>query len=472
MNLGHVVRVAALMVAAALLLVPAGASAAKKGGKKKDKPLVVCKHGCKYRTIQKAVDKAGKGDTIKIKPGKYVEGVYVTGKRKKGLTITGSKAKKAKKVIIEGKNAQSGDGSGVANNGIEVRDVSKVTVKNLLVRNFANNGIFFYDSNTGDKKKTCKDFNAKNTYTAYNRSYGVYAFGCIGGKITKSSGWGHGDSAFYIGATPYPQKKPKRTVLAKNKAFENVLGYSGTNSHYVDIKNSDYYNNGAGIVPNTLDSEPFEPTSDSVIRNNNVFWNNFNYFLPNSGVDTVSDGLGELDGLGTLQYPTGAGVILFGAQNWKVENNNIFGNFKWGVATFSDPFNDGDDAISVGNQIVNNKMGRNGTDTNAVDFWNDGSGSGNCWSNNNSSTFEPTPNDSATIEQLYPSTCPAPVVPPNPGATGTSFGNTAMVGQLLGYVLSSDSKPPENQECSWIQHEHPKFKKYKPVDVTPGPVCN
>ena len=41
-----------------------------------------------------------------------------------------------------------------------------------------------------------------------------------------------------------------------------MLGYSGTNSKYVDITDSDFYNNGVGVVPNTLDSEPFEPTAD------------------------------------------------------------------------------------------------------------------------------------------------------------------------------------------------------------------
>ena len=34
-------------------------------------------------------------------------------------------------------------------------------------------------------------------------------------------------------------------------------------------------------------------------------------------------------------------------------------------------------------------MGRGGTDTNAVDFFSDGSGSGNCYSGNVSSTFDP-----------------------------------------------------------------------------------
>ena len=40
-----------------------------------------------------------------------------------------------------------------------------------------------------------------------------------------------------------------------------MLGYSGTNSAYMVIKNSNFYNNGIGLVPNTLDSEPFEPTA-------------------------------------------------------------------------------------------------------------------------------------------------------------------------------------------------------------------
>ena len=46
--------------------------------KKKPKTLDVCKHGCKYRTIQEAVDDdRARTTTIKVKPGKYIEGVVV-----------------------------------------------------------------------------------------------------------------------------------------------------------------------------------------------------------------------------------------------------------------------------------------------------------------------------------------------------------------------------------------------------------
>jgi len=482
MNFRPAIRLLTALLALAMLAVPASAVAGKGGkGKHKNKALVVCKHGCKYRTISKAVKKAGKtkktDDMIKVKPGKYVEGVQVLGKKYKGLTIAGT-SKNAEKAIIEGKNAQLPGGLGVANNGIEIADASNVTIKNLWVRNFQTNGVFWHDTNTDDNKATCKNSVAKNVDVSFNRSYGLFMFGCEGGSFNESQGWGHGDSAYYIGATPF-QDNPKKTVLKNLNGYENVLGYSGTNSKYVTIKDSNFYNNGIGLVPNTLDSEPFEPSGSGVIKDNNIFWNNFNYFLDASPVKTVSNGLGTLPpelGGGTLQYPTGIGVALFGSDGWKVTDNDIFGNFMWGVAMFSDPVgNEGDDALSQNNQVTDNEMGRDGTDTNGhYDFWVDGSGSGNCFSGNDSSTFAPDPGPPAnpahaTVAELYPP-CPVPAgTQPNNGATGTSLGNPFLqLGQLLPYV-STD--PPENQECEWNQHSHPKFKKFKPLDIKPGPTC-
>ena len=87
MNRRLIVRIATAFLAVAMLAVPASAIAGK-GGKSKNKPLVVCKHGCKYRTIQKAVNKAGKtdkkNDVIKVKPGKYVEGVMLPARSSTG----------------------------------------------------------------------------------------------------------------------------------------------------------------------------------------------------------------------------------------------------------------------------------------------------------------------------------------------------------------------------------------------------
>lgn len=457
-------RIALLALVAVFAVMPATALA------KKSKTLEVCKHGCDYRTIQDAVDHSKKNGTIDIQPGTYKEGVDVIGSKYDGLTIQGTK-KNAKKVVLQGKNAKDSQGQ-PANNGIEVEGADGVRVLNLTATNYLANGIHFVGPDSGKDAGPCKGYLAKNVIVAFNRAYGVFAFNCIGGRMTQSVGYGQGDSAYYVGATP-PQANPKWTKLDHLDAYENVLGYSGTNSKYVKITDGNYYNNGVGIVPNTLDSEPYEPSANGIIENNNIFWNNFNYFLPNSRVKTVSGGLGTLGTL-TINYPTGVGIVLLGSTGWVIQNNNIFGNFKWGAAAISDAIGNcegppvdgcptGDDAMSVDNQFLNNQMGRSGTDTNAVDFFVDGSGRGNCFQGNVSSTFDPSA--TAINANLYP-TCPAP--PPPLSGTGQPAGDPSQFGDLAGYVLST---PADTQECSWTRHSHPAFEKFKPLDLTPGPTC-
>lgn len=440
-------RVAVSLTLALSLLAIAGPAAADA------EVFNVCKRGCEFRKIQSAVNASGRNDVVKVKPGKYVEGVLIQGHRHDGLTIRGT-GKRPRAVILEGKGARV-RGS-LAQNGIDATRVHRLKVINLWARNYQANGIFFHEG--------CTDYLMKNLVVSFNRAYGLFAFNCKGGRMTRSVGYGHGDSAFYIGQTP-PQADPNWTSLDHLKAYMNVLGYSGTNSRYVNIHDSDFFNNGIGIVPNTLDSEKFEPTENGVIQDNNIFWNNFNYFLPASKVETVSHGLGtigEPPNEVTLQFPTGVGIALSGAENWVVKDNRIFGNFKWGLLTASIPFNDGDDAISRNNRIINNRMGRGGTDTNAFDFFADGSGSGNCFEGNTSSTFDPS--GSATLDFLYP-LCPAP--PPPASGSGTSSADSGQFGDIAAYI---GSDPPENQECSWTKHPHPPFKGYKPLNV-PGAQC-
>ena len=142
-----------------------------------------------------------------------------------------------------------------------------------------------------------------------------------------------------------------------------------------------------------------------MIQNNNIFWNNFNYFLPNSPVKTVSGGLGRSATARSTTRPESAWSCSAPTAG-SVKNNQIFGNFMWGVAAFSDPFNEGDDAINKNNQFVDNKMGRDGTDTNQFDFFNDGSGQGQLLQGQQSldaSTSRPTAQHPTSF--LYPS-CP------------------------------------------------------------------
>ncbi len=434
------------------------------GAKAGTKTYEVCKHGCKYRKIQQAVDavKNGSKSVIAIDKGTYAEGVIVNGHKYDGLKIRGT-GKNPCDVVLNGKHAViSGPaGSGAAQNGIEGENVNNLKVLNLYTKNYAANGIFIHaDPSKGNE--TCHGFKMKNDWASFNTSYGLFAKHCIGGSITDGKAWGQGDSGIYIGETP-PQGpgtkagKPKWTNISHNLLFKNVLGYSGTNSKYVDLHDNVVYNNGAGIVPNTLDSEEFEPAATGKIRKNLIFWNNFDYYKPDSPVKSVG-GLGG----GAIHYPTGIGVALFGTTGWRVYDNKVFGNFMWGIAEFSDPTNS--DALNQYNEVTNNELGLGGKDTNRFDLFNDGSGSHNCFAGNTTST-EDIQAGSTQGPLLYPALCPNTLSPPTGGGTGTVNGDGAQVAELATYVTA---QPPCKQEDSWVVHSHPKFKDYKPYNAPGG----
>ncbi len=414
---------AGLAASPALAQKPKGTQAAKTP---KKMVFEACKHGCRYRTIQRAVDAAGAFKfkspktkvVVAIRPGKYVEGVVVDGTARRNdfedLTIEGTK-KNRQKVILEGKNAKGE--LGAAQNGIEAISVDGLVMRNMWARNYQSNGFFVHAS--GEEGQHCADYTMDNLLASGNRSYGLFAKNCRGGKMVDSAGYRQGDSAFYVGETPCDkrnwtayattpcQQKPDWTLLKNDRSYENVLGYSGTNSKYVKIVESAFYNNGAGIVPNTLDSEGYEPNGWNIIERNDVFWNNYNYFLAASAFHTVSEGLGELGGQ-TINYPTGAGILLYGGDGNVVRRNDVFGNYKWGIASFSGPgetfvANEGNEAKNVNNQITENTMGREGADPNGeYDLWNDGTGGGNCWSGNSAGASFAPGNGSVPLEHALP----------------------------------------------------------------------
>ena len=93
----------------------------------------------------------------------------------------------------------------------------------MKAEHFAANGFFI---------NNCKGYLMKNLIAGFNHSYGLYVFKCIGGRMTESVGYGNGDSAFYVGGTPF-QKHPEKTLIDHDTGYKNVLGYSGTNSKYI-----------------------------------------------------------------------------------------------------------------------------------------------------------------------------------------------------------------------------------------------
>jgi hypothetical protein len=383
--------------------------------------LKVGKHA-RFKTIQAAVKAAKAGDTIRVAHGTYKGQVKLSGAAKRYIQIIGD-VKHPNKVVVELKGIHGAN----AQNGFFILGADQVRVAGIQAQHYKANGFFALN---------VKGYKFDHDIAKWGGTYGVYAFNSYGGVISDSVGAWNNDSGFYIGQTP-PQTKPTRSIATRLKAYGNVIGWSGTNMRYVTITKSQFWNNGTGIVPNTLDSEKFPPPSDNVIANNDVFWNNFNYY---DGAPFVR----RKTKVGDIPYPVGVGVLLFGGHNNIVENNRIYGNWLAGYAGIQAvTLKNQSLATLVGNQVTGNQFNLNGTDLNGRDLYYDGDGSDNCFGSN-TGVVTMAPTDGSTFAAC-------PFSGPN------AFSSEA---QQQGFQWAADA----THEAGWIQHPHAAKKGYLPLE--------
>jgi Right handed beta helix region len=383
--------------------------------------LTVCKHGCKYRTIQSAVDKAKAGDTVKVKSGTYREGVTVLGSSKRYLKLVGN-AGDPSKVVLDGSR-----GTKVPlQNGVRVDGANKVTINGFTARHYNGNG--FYVVNVDG-------YELNHLNATLVGVYGIYAFNSIGGVMENSEASYNSDSGFYIGQTP-KQTTPERSIVRNVKSFGNVLGFSGTNMRYVTITKSQWFNNGAGIVPNALDSEKYAPPEDNVITDNDIFWNNFNYY---AGAPFKMKKQAT-----ATPYPIGVGVLLFGGRRSEVSNNRVYGNYLVGVGALKQILlKQADAADLIGNQVHDNHFGLGGADLNGRELFYDGSGTDNCFGPNDGVTTT-TPADGSTF---------APCA-----FTGANAFNQAAQTEAINWSLDP------THEANWLKHPHAAKAGFTPLE--------
>jgi hypothetical protein len=421
-------RIAPLVVLVAALAAPAAASAQNypppsQPGPLQSKPkgphhtYTVChkKHRCDFRKIQKAVNHARGGDTIRVRNGVYREAVMINGHKKRYLRLIGNR-KHPRKVVLRAK--------GKMQNGVFVNNADKVTIDGFFARDYKSNGFFATNLN---------GYVMNHLVARHTGVYGIYAFNTIGGKMLNSEAYYVNDGAFYIGQTP-PQDKPVQSIVKNVSGWGSPLGFSGTNMRYVTITKSRFYNNGAGIVPNALDSEKYPPAEDNVITDNDIFWNNFNFHVGHPPFRVDPDSTGSM-------VPIGTGVLLLGGRGNRVENNRIYGNYLGGVAALDGILlQKNPQAKTLDRNVVRgNAFGAGGTDTNGHDIVYDGSGSDNCF------TLAPT---DTVLDKAAVSTC-----------TGKNPFSQSTQNTMLSWIGA-------NAVNGWRQPTgHPAKKGYKPLEV-------
>ncbi len=417
---------------AVALLAPTAAHAQtypepKEPGKVEAKPKgpfkthTVCakKNRCDFRTIQKAVNRARAGDTIRVRNGVYRESVRITGRGKRYLKLIGNPSNPEKVVLRARGNMQ---------NGVFVNDADEVTINGFLARGYKANGFFLTNVN---------GYTLNHLVARQTGVYGLYAFNSIGGQMLNSEAYYVNDGAFYIGQTP-PQDKPIRTIVRNVTGWGAPLGFSATNMRYTTITKSRFYNNAIGIAPNALDSEKFPPAEENVIIDNEIFWNNFNFHQGKPPFPVRNTGVAAL-------APIGTGIILLGGRGNRVENNRIYGNFLAGVIAVEDILIEKNPLARhlERNVVRGNQFGLNGTDVNGFDVAYDGNGTGNCFSMDGVTSAFPA--DRSTFA----------------GCEGANAFSKPVQDTMLTWIA-------ENALKAWNKHPHPPKQGFTPLEVFGG----
>lgn len=322
-------------------------------------------------TIQAVVDAAHPGDLVLINRGVYHEAVKVT---TPDLTIRGVD-----------RNAVVLDGQFTLGNGFTIQ-ANNVVVENMTVRNYIGNGFFWTGGRIGAPLSGYRG----SYLTAYdNGDYGIYAYNAVQGQFDHSYASGSPDSGFYIG-----QCNPCNALISDVDSENNALGYSGTNAGgNLVLQNSTWEHNGAGILPNTLDSEEHPPEYGTTIINNTVMYNG-NEHAPSFALEHAA---------------IGAGIGLPGGDYDYVAHNMVAHNSAYGILVIANL--DKQFWLASGNVVEDNTVSDSGIADLVLAT---PSGANNCFRNNHVGSTLPV-----LLEQTHP--CGSPLALNGGGDLGTTL---------------------------------------------------
>jgi len=242
-------------------------------------------------TLKAAIARAQPGDTIVLAPGTYPGGDVVPA-AKHDITIVGSDRNG---VVLDGENKRK--------NGIVVH-ADGVSLLNMSAHGFLENAFYWKDADR-----------YRGAYlTAWNvQGYGLYAEDARTGRFDHDYVSGAADAAYYIG-----ECRACRATVEHVVATLSAVGYSGTNSTGVVIRDSVWARNGAGIVPNTYANEALPPEAHTTIAGNTI----------------TDSGRARVPIHTALAGFVGVGIAIAGGNDNVVRGNRITGSERYGIAVF------------------------------------------------------------------------------------------------------------------------------------------
>jgi hypothetical protein len=273
--------------------------------------------------------------------------------------------------------------------GIRGDNADGLIIENLSVWHAYDHGVYVLDTD---------GFVLDNIHSGFSRDYAFLTFADDHGLMKNCEAFGAGDAGIYPGGSANPPGRFSQEI-ANCSSHDNVLGYSGTNGDSVWVHDTVFYNNAVGLVSDSETDHPNYPENHMLFERNLVYDNNLKVYGANANIKaTVFEN--------SILIPVGVGVFLASGNDNLVQNNQIWGNDRYGVWLASAeglvigptstpaalPF------ASSGNRFIGNRMyppemaspgasskPNGGGSPFGADFAWDGMGLDNCWQSNTAS---------------------------------------------------------------------------------------
>lgn len=300
-------------------------------------------------SIAAALALAQPGMVVEVEPGLYHEALVVD---TPGITLRG---------IVRGPERPVLDGRGVLNDGV-IASGSPFTMTGFAVRHYKGNGV----TTQGVDGVFLSDLVIDDTGL-----YGVYPVQSRNISVTHCTVTRIRDAAIYVGES-------QGALVAMNEVHHNVAGIEIENTNDAEVRDNLAHDNTAGILVFVLPGKVQKEGKRTRVHRNWVVRNN----TPNFGDPEAIVG----------QLPYGIGILVMGADDTRVENNQVRENASLGIALtrLAEEHAKKDpplEPMTDGARVVSNHLDANGASPHpgitasyggGGDFGWDGTGTGNC----------------------------------------------------------------------------------------------
>jgi parallel beta-helix repeat protein len=284
--------------------IPAGSTGGSAGSGGADGVVRLAPSDDDTAALQTALVDARSDTTIELAPGIYRFTRKLTLSAVPGVTVRGGGASPDEVTLDFSGQTDGADAFGIT--------ADRFTLENLTVKDAPGNGVKVSLADRPTFRKV-KAFWSAGSVTA-NGAYALYPAECTNVLIEDCEVSGAADAGIYLGQS-------STGVVRRNKAHGNVIGIEAENSTDVELYDNEAWDNSCGMLivnlPNLTKKTMLRADAhDNLLRDNN---------RPNFGTDEAF----------VSNIPPGTGIVLMGADDSRLRDNEIRGNEGTGALVVS-----------------------------------------------------------------------------------------------------------------------------------------